>query len=109
MNVSYVSCILRITLTNVCLNLAVCMDLPMISNGSISYIPADEPRRTGTIAMYSCLPGYMLVGPDRRVCERISGAIFDRADWNRSEPQCNGKLLIKLFLKHLVCLLLWTV
>ena len=70
-----------------------CFDLPQIANGNIRYTPPSalsstlEPGRRfiGTIATYSCLPGYQLVGGSLvRVC--VIGGI-----WNGIEPSC-GKI-----------------
>ena len=68
----------------------ICSDLSDISNGSITYTPhrdvsAELPtgqRYTGTIATYSCSPGYQLVGGSSlRACGPDE-------TWNGTEPSC---------------------
>ena len=67
-----------------------CDDLVSISNGTINYTPhravfATLPygqRYIGTIATYSCSPGYQLVeGSSLRACG-------PDATWNGTEPSC---------------------
>ena len=66
-----------------------CTDLPSINNGVITYSPTDSPRLEGTVATYSCVTGYTVVGVDMRTCvDSGSGG-----DWNGMEPICTGKLL----------------
>ena len=72
-----------------------CSDLPETNNGTISYtpprgvfstLPAGQ-RYTGTIATYSCSPGYQLVGGSSlRACG-------PDGMWNGTQPFC-GKLLL---------------
>ncbi len=67
-----------------------CDDLPLISDGSISYIPPGHVSATlsagkhfvGTIATYSCSPGYQLVGGSGRAC-------VPEGMWNGTEPTCS--------------------
>ena len=72
-----------------------CSDLPETNNRDITYTPlcvvsATLPagqRYTGTIATYSCSPGYQLVGGSSlRACG-------PDGIWNGTEPSC-GKLLL---------------
>ena len=72
-----------------------CDDLASISNVAITYTPPraisaflpDGQRYTGTIATYSCSPGYQLVGGSSlRACGP------DRT-WNGTEPSCGKHLL----------------
>ncbi len=67
-----------------------CPDLSAISNGQITYTPPravsvlllSNRRYGGTIATYSCSPGYQLViGTLQRVCGQ--GSV-----WNGTEPAC---------------------
>ena len=71
-----------------------CNDLVSISNGTINYTPPHYisanlrpgQRYTGTIATYSCSPGYQLVrGSSLRACG-------PDGTWNGTEPSC-GMLL----------------
>ena len=67
-----------------------CDDLPVISNGSISYTPSrslsaglpDGERYTGTIATYNCSSGHQLVGGSSL---RACGA---NGTWNGTAPSC---------------------
>ena len=71
---------------------ASCLDLPESSNISIVYTPSREvsaellagQRYTGTIATYSCSPGYQLVeGSSLRACG-------PNGIWNGTQPFCAG-------------------
>ena len=70
--------------------IVVCSDLPETNNGSITYTPprgvsASLPaghRYRGTIATYSCSPGYQLVGgSSQRACG-------PDGTWNGTETSC---------------------
>ena len=71
-----------------------CINLPDIANGAIIYTPPlmvsfdvlhTGQRLVGTIATYSCSPGYQLVGGSSlRVCGP-DGA------WNGTTLSCEGK------------------
>ena len=74
-------------------NVATCDELRNI-NGAIIYTPPRDvsgnslpagQRYMGTIATYSCSPGYQLVGGSLRACGP-SGT------WNGTQPSCEGKL-----------------
>ena len=68
---------------------AVCMDLPVLVNGLITYDIEETPRPLGTDATYECNPGFVLVGQEIRTCVEDSGmGVF-----NGSEPVCDRKLL----------------
>ena len=67
-----------------------CDNLPSISDGSkILYVPhysilpdlSAGKHYVGTIATYSCSPGYQLVGGSVRTC--VQGGM-----WNGTEPTC---------------------
>ena len=67
-----------------------CDDLPVISNGEVSYTPPhsvlpnlpSDKRYTGTRATYNCLSGYQLVGgTSLRAC----GA---NGEWNGTASSC---------------------
>ena len=66
-----------------------CTDLPVITNGEITYSPTTSPRLEGALAIYSCNTGYTVNGNRLRTCvDNGSGA-----DWNGIEPVCTGKLI----------------
>ena len=82
--------------------IAGCRDLPGTKHGSLYYTPprsvsAHLPagqRYTGTIATYSCSPGYQLVGGSSlRACG-------PDGTWNGTEPSC-GKYLLSVFMYRL--------
>ena len=68
-----------------------CFDVPEITDGVITYTPPREGilghlsvgrRYTGTIAIYSCSPGYQLVGGSSlRACG-------PDGTWNGTQPFC---------------------
>ena len=67
-----------------------CVDLPVISNGEVTYTPPHSvsaglpvgERYTGTIVTYNCLSGYQLVeGSSLRACG-VNGT------WNGTAPSC---------------------
>ena len=71
-----------------------CLSLPEIVNGVITYIPPlgvssdvllTGQRFVGTIATYSCSPGYQLVGRSS-----LRGCVPDQT-WNETMPSCEGK------------------
>ena len=76
-------------------NEAKCSDLEKLTNGAIiEYTPPHEvstdlsagQRFTGTIATYSCSPGYQLVGGSSlRACG-------PNGTWNGTEPSCGERI-----------------
>ena len=81
-----ISCI--IILNTIHYSTAVCMDLPDISNGFIDYDIEEMPRPIGTVALYECDPGFVLMGQENRTCVEESGVgVFDGV-----EPVCDRKL-----------------
>ena len=48
---------------------AICLDLPPLSNGTITYSPTSSAWRKGTTATYSCGNGYVLSGGTVRTCQ----------------------------------------
>ena len=74
-----------------------CFDIPEVTGGVITYTPPREGisahlsvgrRYTGTIATYSCSPGYQLVGGSSlRACG-------PDGTWNGTQPFCGVYILI---------------
>ncbi len=66
--------------------IARCPALPTIPNGAITYAPDMNPDfDIGTLAMYSCRPGFRLSGIETRVCLRS-------AMWSDQPPVCQRKI-----------------
>ena len=76
-------------LITTCNSTAVCMDLPVLVNGLITYDVEETPRPLGTVAIYECNPGFVLVGQENRTCVEDSGV----GVFNGVEPVCDRKLL----------------
>ena len=76
-----------------------CFDIPEVTDGVITYTPPREgisahlsvgQRYTGTIATYSCSPGYQLVGGSSlRACG-------PDGTWNGTKPTCQSEYLLYL-------------
>ena len=69
-----------------------CPALEPIPNGAITYTPdmmADF--NVGTLALYSCDFGFILVGSESQLC--IGGGI-----WSGQPPECQRKIGCKVFL-----------
>lgn len=58
-----------------------CERLPNPLNGVVD---TSEGREVGSVATYTCIFGFQLVGDTTRVCG-------DDRMWNGSEPECRGK------------------
>lgn len=59
-----------------------CSALPSIANGSISY---PSSQNWGSVATYSCSPGYTLVGGNTT---RTCGGVSNPGTWSGSAPTC---------------------
>ena len=70
---------------------AVCNELPQIVNGNINYFPSGRPILPDTEATYRCDSGYRLNETQVRICEQITGAFVDRAEWSNDEPRCEAR------------------
>ncbi len=67
-----------------------CTDLRDPSNGQIHFTTDDlAPFELGTMAMYSCDPGYGLEGvPTVRKCESDGSSLV--GNWTGAAPSCEG-------------------
>ena len=70
------ACILSLTAVD-------CGSLTNPANGQVSHTAG---TKFGEIAIYSCEPGYNLVGDSTRTCQATG-------EWSGSEPTCQGVLL----------------
>ncbi len=73
-----------------------CEDLTLPANGEIMYTKDTVANfEIGTLAIYTCFPGYTLVGDTNRTCVDDNQADGNGV-WNithsKSEPTCNGEL-----------------
>ena len=69
----------------------VCSDVPAIGNGTTT-IPTRSDSfnySLGSVAIYSCNTGYVLVGQTTRVCEDTNGGTMTTGTWSGSAPTCN--------------------
>ena len=65
--------------------IVVCLSLPPLTNGMISY--SDPTLGVGSVATYSCTAGLVLDGDSTRTCQS-SGT------WSGSSPVCKGHTLV---------------
>ena len=61
-----------------------CDNLANPQNGQVS----QSGISAGSVATYTCSPGFILVGVEARVCQ-INGA------WSGSAPACKSKILLR--------------
>ncbi len=57
-----------------------CDELEPLENGVVS----KPSNSVGSVARYSCEPGFMISGPRERVCQ------LSAASWSESTPSCEG-------------------
>ncbi len=101
----YVTCTIILTMMYY-IYTALCDELAMITNGMIVYnADMTAPYDVGTVATYSCNPGFELVinpGSEMRTCADAgdgSGATF-----SGQAPTCEGKIsVIMLINKIHIC------
>ena len=69
-----------------------CENLSPPDNGEISVAPGPNPlsRGLGSVATYSCDPGYALVGQTTRTCEDTNGGTVTTGTWSGTSPYCQG-------------------
>ena len=65
--------------------LAVCLSLPPLANGMISY--SDPPQGVGSVATHSCDTSYTLNGGSTRTCQ-------SDGTWSGSAPNCLRKSVL---------------
>ena len=71
-----------------------CDELPVIANGMISYSPdMTAPYRVGTVASYTCNPGYELTGPGDEMRTCVVNGDGSSASFNGGDPSCKCKWL----------------
>jgi len=70
----------------------VCLELPLLENGMISYNPEmDAPYSAGTVATYTCNPGFELDltdGDEQRTCTDTGGV---NGEFDGDMPRCVRK------------------
>ena len=69
-----------------------CEVLSQPGNGMISFTPGPNSlsRGLGSVATYSCDPGYALVGQTTRTCEDTNGGTVTTGTWSGAQPYCQG-------------------
>ena len=72
----------------------ICNTLPPLENGEISLAlgPNSLSHGLGSVATYSCDPGYALVGQTARTCEDTNGGTVTTGTWSGISSSCRGKL-----------------
>ena len=72
-----------------------CRELSPPDNGGISVAPGPNSlsQGLGSVATYSCDPGYALVGQTTRTCEDTNGGTVTTGTWSGTPPYCQGKTL----------------
>ena len=75
-----------------------CGSLPDIPNGNVSY---SSGTTFGSVAMYSCEPGYMLMGSLNHTCQADG-------DWSDYVPFCESKEFDAIMKTHItLCVIVW--
>ena len=61
-------------------------------NGEITVAPGSNSlsHGLGSVATYSCDPGYALVGQTTRTCEDTNGGTVTTGTWSGTPPHCQG-------------------
>ena len=79
-----------------------CEELSLPDNGVISVTPGPNSlsHGLGSVATYSCDPGYALVGQSTRTCEDTNGGTVTTGTWSGTPPYCQGE--IYLFYKYFI-------
>ena len=77
-----------------------CEVLSSPTNGgfSIEAGPNSLSGGLGSVATYTCDPGYALEGQGTRTCEDTNGGTVTMGTWSGAQPSCNGIRLI--YMRH---------
>ena len=74
---------------------AFCETLPSIANGMISYSTNVMGQyNLGTVATYTCNPGYELTGPGDEMRTCVDNGDGSGLSFNGTDPTCERKFLI---------------
>ena len=75
------------------LNTLTCETLSSPHHGEISIAPGQKSvsHGLGSVATYSCDPGYALVGQSTRTCKDTNGGTVTTGTWSGTPPYCQGK------------------
>ncbi len=73
----------------------ICEGLSPPTNGgySIEAGPNSLSGGLGSVATYTCDPGYALVGHSFRTCEDINGGTVTMGTWSGAPPSCQGIIM----------------
>ena len=72
-----------------------CEELSAPDNGEISVAPGPNSlsQGLGSVATYSCDPGYTLVGQTTMTCEDTNGGTVTTGIWSGTPPYCQGECI----------------
>ena len=72
----------------------ICEELSPPDNGEISVAPGPNSLSNGlgSVATYSCDPGYALVGQTTGTCEDTNGGTVTTGTWSGTPPYCQGEI-----------------
>ena len=72
-----------------------CSELTTLGNGTISTNTSSNSLilGLGSVAIYTCNVGFVLVGQTTRVCEDTNGGTVTTGTWSGSAPTCEGDLV----------------
>ena len=95
---------LLITVTTLYIESLTCEELSPPDNGEISLAlgPNSLSHGLGSVATYSCDPGYTLVGETTRTCEDTNGGTVTTGTWSGTPPHCQGISCVYEHLMHLI-------
>ncbi len=65
-----------------------CLSLTSPGNGSLTIISGVNPLSIGSVATYSCDPGYALLGSPTRTCEDPDSDLV--GTWTGTMRECRG-------------------